>query len=90
MANIDNSHRAQRERFFEFLKEKPVSCSMAEAETGIHQKCLTRYKRQLESANRLWVAFEAKCKITGRLVQYITTNPEFNPSNNQLNIFDDE
>jgi hypothetical protein len=87
--NSNNTERntAQIIRFRSFLQNNIVSCSMASKELGIHQKCLTRYKRMLEKSNQLWQVKKAQCKITGHIVWFLTCNPKFKPNDNQLKLF---
>ena len=60
---------------------------MVSAATGIPQKNICRYKRDLEKAGRLWEIEKKLCKQTGFKAWYLTTNPEQAPFNNQLNLF---
>jgi hypothetical protein len=55
--------------------------------TGISQKNICRYKRDLEKAGRLWEIEKKLCKQTGFKAWHLTTNPEQAPFNNQLNLF---
>jgi hypothetical protein len=80
-------HSAQTKRFFNYLKKHTVSCSMASKYLRIPQKCLTRYKRTLERSGNLWQVKKHRCKITGRMVWFLSTNPDFTSNNNQLTIF---
>jgi hypothetical protein len=84
--NIKN----QLKTIFQFLQEHTATASMVAEATGIPQKCITRYKRDLELANRLWEVKKDHCKQTGQLAYYLTTNPAIAPSNNQLNLFNNE
>lgn len=74
--------------FNDFLKRHIATGSMIEQATNIKQKNITRFKRDLEKAGQLWQVKRSRCKITGRWAWYITTNPEFKPKNNQLNLFE--
>jgi hypothetical protein len=53
---------------------------MVARHTGIAQKCITRYKRDLENSGRLWEVKKMRCEITGFKAWYLTTNPNFAPS----------
>lgn len=83
------AHKAQKKRFYNYLKRQTVSCTMASKALRIAQKCLTRYKRQLEENGNLWQVKKSKCKITGRWVWYLTTDPDKAPKYlvTQLNLF---
>ena len=80
-------HRTQKKRFFYFLKNRVVTCSMASQMLGIPQKCLTWYKRQLEESGQLWEVKQARCKITGFTAAYLTTDPDKAPTESQLKLF---
>ena len=47
---------------------------MAANALRITQKNITRYKSNLEKEGRLMVLFTAKCKITNRQADYLTTD----------------
>jgi len=76
---------------FEYLQDHVASSSMACAATGILQKSATRYKRALEKSNLLWEVDKKRCNITGRKVNWITTNPELVPNifDSQLSLFEE-
>lgn len=80
-------HKAQKKRFYNYLKKRIVSCTMASKALRIEQKCLTRYKRQLEKKGLLWQVFKHQCKHTNRRVWYITTNLELIPKSQQTKLF---
>lgn len=80
-------HKAQKKRFYNYLKNHVVSCTMASKALRIEQKCLTRYKRQLEKNGSLWQVFKHQCKHTNRRVWYITTNLELIPQSQQTKLF---
>lgn len=77
---------SQLRAFRNYLSENTATCSMAAKELGIPQKCLTRYKRQLEKAGNLVELFHGICKITGVRAAYLTTNHSLI---NSLNNYED-
>lgn len=85
----DNEFKTQLKTIFEYLQEHVATASMVSDATGIPQKNITRYKRDLELAGRLWEIEKKLCKKTGFRAWYITTNPELKPKHliNQLNLF---
>ena len=87
--DTQKGHKAQKKRFFNYLKKHTVSCTMASHKLRIAQKCLTRYKRQLECIGKLWQVKKSKCKITRRWVWYLTTDPTKAPKHSvtQLKLF---
>ena len=79
--------KSQLKTIFQYLQEQIATASMVSAATGIPQKNICRYKRDLEKAGRLWEIEKKLCKQTGFKAWYLTTNPEQAPFNNQLNLF---
>ena len=67
--------------------EQHTAASMVADPTGIPQKIICRYKRDLEKAGRLWEVEKKPCKQTDIKAWYLTTNPENATFNNQLNLF---
>lgn len=85
--NKDNNRQTQIKTIFTFLQTNVATASMIAEATGIPQKCITRYKRDLELSNRLWEVYKDYCEHTGHLAYYLTTDPAKAPNNNQLNLF---
>ena len=84
----DSTHLNQLKTIFQYLQHHVATASMVTDATGIPQKCITRYKRDLEKAGRLWEITKAYCKKTGRKAWYLTTDPDKAPKRaNQLNLF---
>lgn len=77
----------QLKTIFQYLKENTATASMVSDKTGIPQKNICRFKRDLELSGRLWEVEKRYCKKTGFRAWYLTTDPEKAPSNNQLNLF---
>ncbi len=79
----------QQQTIFQYLQENTATASMLSDATGIPQKNICRYKRDLEKAGRLWEVEKKLCKKTGFKAWYLTTNPEHTPkySTNQPNLF---
>lgn len=61
--------------FLELFKE-PMNTKMLHLKTGIPRENLCRYKRHLEDENLLFVMKMDYCPFTGRLTQFLTTNPQ--------------
>ena len=49
-----NTHLNQLQTIFQFLQKEVATASMVSDATGIYQKNICRYKRDLERAGRLW------------------------------------
>ena len=77
--NKGNTKRTQIQTIFEYLQEHVATASMVTAATGIPQKNITRYKRDLEKKGRLWEVEKKLCTKTGFKAWYITTNPNNKP-----------
>ncbi len=84
----DMEFKSQLKTIFQYLQEHIATASMVSAATGIPQKNITRYKRDLEKAGKLWEISKGFCKHTGFKAWYLTTNPDFSPYKNQLGLFD--
>lgn len=83
----DTYFQTQLETIFHYLQKHIATASMVEAATGIPQKNICRYKRDLEKAGQLWEIEKKKCKKTGFKAWYLTSNPNYAPLNNQLKLF---
>ncbi len=65
----------QKRKFYTYLRKYTATASMAAKATGIKQKNLCRYKRQLEKEGLLWQVEEKICQETGFRAWYLTTDP---------------
>ena len=84
----DNELKNQLVTIFQYLEENVATASMVSNDTGIPQKNICRYKRDLEKAGRLWEIEKNLCRKTGYKAWYLTTNPDKASNNNQLNLFE--
>lgn len=81
-------HLNQLQTIFAELQKQPLTASMLSEVTGVPQKNICRYKRDLEKAGMLWEVKRERCKKTGYWAWYITTDPNQAPSRSkQLNLF---
>jgi hypothetical protein len=83
----DTDFKNQLKTIFHYLQEHVATASMVSAATEIPQKNITRYKRDLEKAGRLWEVEKKHCKKTGFKAWYLTTNLENAPFDNQFKLF---
>lgn len=83
----DTEYNGQLKTIFQYLYDNVATASMVSAATGVPQKNICRYKRDLEKAGRLWEIEKKYCKQTGFKAWYLTTNPAQAPEDNQLNLF---
>ena len=72
----DNDFKNQQKTIFQYLKENVATASMVSDATGIPQKNITRFKRDLELSGLLFEIEKKKCKKTGFKAWYLTTNKE--------------
>lgn len=61
---------------FEYLKENVCTASMLSEATGIKQKNICRYKRDLEKKGIVKELYKTNCKTTGFKAWYITANKD--------------
>ena len=83
----DTDFQTQFKTIFHYLQEHTATASMVSDITGIPQKNICRYKRDLENAGRLWETEKKLCQLTGFQAWYLTTNPNEAPFDNQLKMF---
>ena len=69
----------QLQTIFQYLQEHIATASMVADATGVYQKNICRYKRDLEKSGRLWEIEKKLCKKTGFKAWYLTTNPDKAP-----------
>lgn len=82
------THQNQLQTIFHYLKNHVATASMVTDATKVPQKCITRYKRDLEKAGMLWEIEKKDCQKTGFKAWYLTTNPAMAPqSPQQLDLF---
>ncbi|MFT6479786.1 MAG: hypothetical protein ACJAVP_002941 [Spirosomataceae bacterium] len=83
------NHKAtQLQTIFEYLQSHVCTATMLSKATGVPQKCITRYKRDLEKAGNLAEVFKTYCKDTNNLAWYITCDRSKFPPPSQLNLFE--
>jgi predicted transcriptional regulator len=84
----DIKSTTQLQTIFHYLQNNVATASMVADATGIPQKNITRYKRDLEKAGKLWETVKKLCEKTKFKAFYITCNPEYAPKgSNQLSLF---
>ena len=80
-------YKSQLKTIFQYLQNHTATNAMVSAATGIPQKNICRYKRDLEKAGQLWEIEKKLCKQTGFKAWYLTTDPEKALFNNQSKSF---
>lgn len=69
----------QIKTIFQYLYNHTATASMVADSTGIPQKCITRYKRDLEKKGLLYEVEKKLCLLTNFKAWFLTTNPELFP-----------
>ena len=69
-------HSTQRKTIFLELFKEPMNSKMLHVRTGIPREDICRRKRDLEDDNLLFVMKMDYCPYSGRLTQFLTTNPQ--------------
>lgn len=77
--------KTQLQTIFEYLQNHVATASMVSQATGVPQKNLCRYKRDLERSGRLAEVRKGVCQQTGFSAWYLTTNKSKFPTQKQSN-----
>ena len=86
----DKKKLTQKQTIFQYLQDHVATASMVAAVTGVPQKCICRYKRDLEKIGRLWEIEKKLCKLTGFRAWYLSADPDKAPDQSQLNLFTEQ
>lgn len=70
----DSCFISQQKAIFIYLQDHTATASMVSHVTGIPQKNICRYKRDLEDAGYLKEVEKKQCEHTGFKAWYLTTN----------------
>ncbi len=79
--------KTQLQTIFEYLQNHVATASMVADATGVPQKNLCRYKRDLERVGQLAEVKKGACQLTGFKAWYITTDKSKFPQPVQLTLF---
>lgn len=87
--NEDKARQNQLQTIFQYLQKHVATASIVAEKTGIPQKNICRYKRDMEKAGHLWEVRKDRCSLTGFKAWYLTTDPQKAPKNtpHQLTLF---
>jgi hypothetical protein len=80
----DTAHLTQLKTIFCFLQNHVATASMVSDATGVPQKNICRYKRDLENAGLLWEVEKKLCLKTGFRACYLTVDPAKAPKKESL------
>lgn len=84
----DTQFKNELTTIFQYLQENVCTASMLSEATGIKQKNICRYKRDLEAQGHLKELYRNYCKTTGFKAWYITADKTKFPSGlTQYNLF---
>lgn len=72
--------RTQKKAIFEYLKTHIATATMVSRATGVPQKSICRFKRDLERSGLLFEVYRKPCKITGFMAWFLTTGEELLPT----------
>ncbi len=80
----DKPQTKQVKTIFEYWQNRIATASMVSHATGVPQKNICRYKRDLEKAGRLFEVRKTICAHTGFRAWYCTTNKQLADTLKQL------
>lgn len=67
--------------------EQPQSMKMLSIKLNIDRSNICWFCRELRINNKICIAKKGVCKVTNRVVNFYTTNPDLFPKSNQLKMF---
>lgn len=83
-----NHFISQFKRIELYFRENTATRFMASIDTGIPIQNICRYVEDLEDLGLIAVVRKDKCQISGCMAEYLTTNPELFPKDNQLKLWE--
>jgi len=84
----DKQFKAQLQRVYVALKEKPMTMKETDIYTGVMRENICRYIDTLFEQGKIAIVRKRKCTITGYPnVNEYTANPLLFPKSNQLKMF---
>jgi len=89
MTKVKNkqSGSTQLQTILQFLRTQVATATMVSAATGVPQKNLCRYKRDLEKAGQLAEVKKGICPVTKFRAWFITCDESQFPPKKQLKLF---
>jgi len=82
--DAEEYYTTQLKKVREYLRQTTASRYMAAIDTGIPIQNICRHVEMLKSTNSIAVVRKDYCRITGELVEYLSTNPDNFPKDLQL------
>ena len=83
----DSKSLNQVETIFSFLQVNVATASMVSAATGVPQKNICLYKRDLEKSGKLAEVKKGPCQVTKFKAWYLTCDKKLFPVQKQLTLF---
>ena len=83
----NSKNRTELKTIFNYLLENEATNTMISKATGVSQKNICRYKRDLEQLGLLIEVKKDLCKITNHQAWYLSTNKQKFKDNSQLDLF---
>jgi len=81
----------QKQKVLKAFANEPKTMKMVEVETGIQRTNFTALLNSMYNNDAIYKPYFSKCSISGRNgVGFYTTNEQYKPESNQLNLFKDE
>ena len=84
---MENKHISQLRAVAHYWKTNTASRYMVAKATGIPLQNICRYVDMLKTSNSIAIIKKDYCQISGELVEYLSTNEEVFPMQNQLKLF---
>lgn len=72
--------KTQEKTIFHYLQNHIATATMVSNATGIPQKNICRYKRDLEQRDLLFEVEKKICEVTGFRAWFLSTNPNLKPN----------
>jgi hypothetical protein len=83
----DYNFTDQFNKVYKGFFEQPQSMKMLSEKLNIDRANICWFCRNLRKSNKIDIAKKGICKITKRVVNYYTTNPDLFSQSNQLKMF---
>jgi hypothetical protein len=86
-ADKDTKFITQLKRVNEYLKTNAASRFMVAVDTGVPIQNVCRHVDMLFDNNLIAVIRKDRCRISGKIVEFLSTNELLFPKSNQLTLF---
>jgi hypothetical protein len=86
---MQSPHVTQYKTVYWYLYHNTASRFMVAVCAGIPIQNVCRYVDALRKSNSIAIVRIDKCKISGEMVEFLSTNPDNFPKDNQLHLWDE-